>query len=138
VLLARKTTDCNDDTVPAEAALTLIRMCPAPVFSAGLSAFASRAALTADIQSTQSMLLGPVHLNRKPRSPRSKGTSWLIITTLRIVRSVCLNSLKPDQRPIEGDKKKKNEKLYEGETCAHSNEITRREISVRIPYDQNS
>ena len=69
----------------------------------------------------------------------SKGTSrLLIITTLRIVRAVCLNSLKADQRPIEGNKKKKNEKLYEGETCAHSNEITRREISVRIPYDQNS
>jgi hypothetical protein len=43
-----------------------------PVFSAGLSAFASRAALTADIQSTQSMLLGSVHLQSKTKVTDSR------------------------------------------------------------------
>jgi hypothetical protein len=76
--LSRKTTDCNDETVPAEATLTLIRTCPGSRLFGGLSAFASRAAQTVDIQSMQFMLLDPIHLDHYHAAHRAIGLLELI------------------------------------------------------------
>src|SRR5262245_23952932 len=47
-------------------------------------------------------------------------------------------SLKADERPIERDQQQKNNELHQGQTCTHSNEIARREVPIRITYNENS